>query len=107
MAEPAAGVAPGRRALDEPVAPVPKRWIATLGLATMGLFMASGTPLQLLLPRQVQDIAPHQKFLVIGLVHAFGAVAAIIATPLVGALSDRTTDARSLGRLREIGRAHV
>jgi MFS family permease len=104
MAEPATGLATAPRALDEPTIPVPKRWIAALGLATMGLFMAGLTPLQLLLPQQVQDIAPHQKFLVIGLVHALGAIAAIVATPLVGAMSDRTTDARPFGRLR--GRRH-
>jgi MFS family permease len=92
------------RALDEPTVPVPRRWVAQLGLGCMGLWMASLTPLQLLLPKQVQAVAPHEKFLVIGLVHACGAIAAIVATPLVGALSDRTTDARSLGRLR--GRRH-
>jgi MFS family permease len=91
-------------ALAEPTVPVRKRWIAQLGLACMGLWMASLTPLQILLPKQVQQIAPHDKFLVIGLVHALGAVAAIVATPLVGALSDRTTNSRALGRLR--GRRH-
>ncbi len=91
-------------ALAEPIVNVPKRWVAQLGVAGLGLWMASLTPLQLLLPKQVQAIAPNDKFLVIGLVHAIGAVAAIIATPLVGTLSDRTTDARSLGRLR--GRRH-
>ncbi len=91
-------------ALAEPSVPVRKRWVAQLGLACMGLWMASLTPLQILLPRQVQHVANGQRFLVIGLVHALGAVAAIVATPLVGALSDRTTSARSLGRLR--GRRH-
>ncbi|HYK34048.1 MAG TPA: MFS transporter [Streptosporangiaceae bacterium] len=104
MAEQATGVATTPGALAEPTIPVPKRWIAALALGTMGLFMAGGTPAQLLLPQQVQQIAPHQKFLVIGLVHALGAIAAIVATPLVGAMSDRTTDARSFGRLR--GRRH-
>ena len=92
------------RALAEPTVPVSKTWIARLGLATMALWMASLTPLQVLLPKQVQAIAPHDKFLVLGLVHALGAVAAIIATPLVGAMSDRTTDAWPLGPLR--GRRH-
>ena len=100
----AGGAAGGPRALGEPTIPVSKLWVTQLGLAATGLWMASGTPLQILLPEQVQNIAPHQKFLVIGLVHALGAVAAIVATPLVGALSDRTTDARSLWRLR--GRRH-
>ncbi|HWF83183.1 MAG TPA: hypothetical protein VN695_21615 [Streptosporangiaceae bacterium] len=45
MAEPTTGPATARRALDEPTIPVPKRWVAALGLATMGLFMAGLTPL--------------------------------------------------------------
>jgi MFS family permease len=92
------------RALAEPTVPVTVSWIARLGLATMALWMASLTPLQVLLPKQVQHIAPHDKFLVIGLVHALGAIAAIVATPLVGALSDRTTQVWPLGPLR--GRRH-
>jgi MFS family permease len=87
-------------ALAEPTVPVSKRWVAQLGLACMGLWMASLTPLQILLPNQVRAIAPHDRFLVLGLVHALGAVAAIVATPLIGALSDRTSDARALGKLR-------
>ncbi|HUJ05176.1 MAG TPA: MFS transporter [Streptosporangiaceae bacterium] len=104
-AEQAADAAPlTPRALAEPTEPVPKRWVTQLGFGCMGLWMASLTPLQILLPKQVQHIAPHDKFLVIGLVHAFGAIAAIVATPLIGAMSDRTTDARSL--LRMNGRRH-
>src|SRR5215467_12742680 len=104
MAEQATEAPQLPHALAEPTVPVRKRWVAQLGLACMGLWMASLTPSQLLLPQQVQNIAPHQKFLVIGLVHALGAIAAIVATPLVGAMSDRTTDARSFGRLS--GRRH-
>src|SRR5271166_6599241 len=66
--------------------------------------MASLTPLQILLPNQVGSVDYRQRFLVIGLVHALGAIAAIVATPLVGAMSDRTTDAWAVGRLR--GRRH-
>lgn len=105
MSNPAtAATPPVPLALAEPTVPVRKRWVAQLGLASMGLWMASLTPLQILLPRQVQNVAHGQRFLVIGLVHALGAIAAIIATPLIGALSDRTTQARSVGRLR--GRRH-
>ncbi len=92
------------RALAEPTSPVPKRWVFYLGLGFLGLWMASGTPLQIMLPKQVQDVAPHDKFLVLGVLHALGAIAAIVATPLIGAMSDRTTDARGLLRLR--GRRH-
>jgi MFS family permease len=105
MADPVTEAAPATPgALAEPTVLVRKRWVFQLGLACMGLWMASLTSLQILLPKQVQDIAPHQKFLVIGLVHALGAIAAIVATPLIGALSDRTTSARRLGRLH--GRRH-
>jgi MFS family permease len=105
MAEPATDATPQvSLALAEPTIPVSKSWVARLGVGCMGLYMASLTPLQILLPKQVQNIAPHQKFLVIGLVHALGAIAAIVATPLVGALSDRTSDQRRLGRLQ--GRRH-
>lgn len=104
MSDQATEQSPVPGALGEPTVPVSKLWITSLGLAAMGLWMASGTPLQILLPKQVQHIAPHDKFLVIGLVHAFGAVAAIVATPLVGAMSDRTTGARAFGKLR--GRRH-
>lgn len=92
------------RALAEPTVPVSVTWIGRLGLATMALWMASLTPLQVLLPKQVLAVAPHHKILVLGLVHALGAIAAILATPLVGAMSDRTTDAWPLGPLR--GRRH-
>jgi len=104
MAEQATEAPQLPHALAEPTVPVRKRWVAQLGLACMGLWMASLTPLQILLPKQVQNIAPHDKFLVIGLVHALGAIAAIVATPLVGALSDRTSDAGAVGKLR--GRRH-
>lgn len=100
MAEQATDTQQLGRALAEPTIPVRKRWVAQLGLACMGLWMASLTPLQILLPKQVQNIAPHDKFLVIGLVHALGAIAAIVATPLVGALSDRTTGPGSPGSWR-------
>ena len=67
MAEQATDTQQLGRALAEPTIPVRKRWVAQLGLACMGLWMASLTPLQILLPKQVQNIAPHDKFLVIGL----------------------------------------
>lgn len=90
--------------LAEPTAPVSRGWIAALGLASLGMWMAALTPIQILLPEQLQAISPHAKIFWLGLVTALGAAAAIIATPLVGTLSDRTTAARPVGRLR--GRRH-
>jgi MFS family permease len=91
-------------ALAEPTVHVRKGWITGLSLASLGMWMASLTPIQVLLPIQLQDINPKTKLLSLGLVSALGAVASVLATPLAGALSDRTTDAFGIGRLR--GRRH-
>ena len=92
------------RALAEPTEPVTRAWIGTLGLASLVMWMASITPLQVLIPEQLQNIDPHGKILALGLVSAFGAVSSLLATPVAGALSDRTTHAYSVGHLR--GRRH-
>jgi len=92
------------RALAEPTEPVTRSWIGTLGLASLVMWMASITPLQVLIPEQLQNIDPHGKILALGLVSAFGAVSSLLATPIAGALSDRTTHSYSVGRLR--GRRH-
>jgi len=92
------------RALAEPTDPVTKTWIGTLGLASLAMWMASITPLQVLLPNQLQNIDPKGKILALGLVSAFGAVSSLLATPIAGALSDRTTHAWSIGGLN--GRRH-
>ena len=88
------------RALAEPTEPVTKRWIGTLGLASLAMWMATLTPLQVLLPEQIQHIDPKGKILALGLVSAFGAVSSLLATPIAGAFSDRTTHAWRIGRLR-------
>src|SRR5258708_13136302 len=68
------------------------------------MWTASLTPLQVLIPDQLQHIDRHGKILALGLVSAFGAVASLLATPIAGALSDRTTHAYGLAHLR--GRRH-
>jgi MFS family permease len=92
------------RALAEPTAHVGGGWIAGLGLASLGMWMAAYTPLQVLLPNQLQDITPHHKIAALALVTGVGAVAAGLATPVAGALSDRTTHRYALGRMT--GRRH-
>jgi MFS family permease len=77
-------------ALAEPTARVSRPWIAGTTLANMGLWMASYTPVQILLANQAQKIALHDKFTVLSVVLALGAVATVLTTPIVGALSDRT-----------------
>jgi len=92
------------RALAEPTEPVTKTWIGTLGLASLVMWMASITPLQVLIPLQLQHIDRHGKILALGLVSAFGAVSSLLATPIAGVLSDRTTHAYAFRHLS--GRRH-
>ncbi len=91
-------------ALAEPTVHVRWGWITGLSLASLGMWMAGLTPVQILLPLQLQAADPHHKIAALGIVTGLGAVAAVIATPLAGALSDRTTHSRGIGRLR--GRRH-
>ena len=92
------------QALAEPTEPVTKGWIGSLGIASLVMWMATLTPLQVLIPEQLQHIDNKGKILALGLVSAFGAVASLLATPIAGAISDRTTHAYAFGRLR--GRRH-
>ena len=91
-------------ALAEPVERVRAGWISGLGLASLAMWMAAYTPLQVLLPEQLQRITPHHKIVALGVVSALGGLASLLATPVAGALSDRTTRALRLGRL--CGRRH-
>ena len=82
----------------DPVQRVSRRWIASVSLANLGLFMAYFGPLGVLLPNQVQAIAGPRKVLAFGLVTGLGALVAVVVNPLAGALSDRTVS--RLGRRR-------
>ncbi|WP_394939498.1 MFS transporter [Psychromicrobium sp. YIM B11713] len=71
------------------------RWVGSFALAWFGIWMAQLTPVQLLLPAQVEArlntsdwLANVQGF---GMISGLAAVCALIAYPLTGALSDRTT----------------
>lgn len=65
-------------------------WISGLMLANLGLFMAFLTPVQVLLAEQIDTIAPSGKELALSLATGSGALVAVLANPLAGALSDRT-----------------
>jgi MFS family permease len=80
------------KALAEPTVHVKWGWITGLSFASLGMWMAGLTPVQILLPLQLQGLTKH-KIAALGIVTGLGAVAAVIATPLAGALSDRTTGA--------------
>jgi MFS family permease len=89
---PTAAAGPGLpAALAEPAVAVRRTWIALLVLANLGMWMALLTPIQVLLPQQVETIDPGRKETMLGIVTGLGAVAAMIVNPLAGALSDRTT----------------
>ena len=95
---------PRPAALAEPTVPVRGRWVALLVLADLGVWMAFFTPIQVLLPQQIQAIDPAHKETMLGWVTGFGAAAAVVVNPLAGALSDRTS-LRLFGRT--VGRRHV
>jgi MFS family permease len=92
------------RALAEPTAGVRHGWIAGLGLASLGMWMAAYTPLQVLVPIQLQDITPRHKIVALAVVTGVSAIASGVATPLAGALSDNTTHRFAFGRMA--GRRH-
>lgn len=94
----------GSRALAEPSVHVGRGWISGLSLASLGMWMASLTPIQVLLPIQLQDIDSKHKIVALAIVSGLGAVASVLATPIAGALSDRTTYAYSFFGLN--GRRH-
>ncbi|MEW2377509.1 MFS transporter [Micromonospora sp. NPDC047812] len=91
-------------ALAEPTVPVRRGWIALIFAANLGVWMAFFTPIQVLLPQQLGRIAPADKETALAVVTGLGALAAVLANPLAGALSDRTC-LRLAGR--EFGRRHV
>src|SRR5262249_24450078 len=88
----------------EPSVHVKPRWIAGLGLASLGMWMATLTPAQVILPIQLQNIDPKNKITALAVVSAVGAVSSVLATPIAGALSDRTTHPYGFGGMR--GRRH-
>ncbi|MEV0430813.1 MFS transporter [Micromonospora sp. NPDC050495] len=91
-------------ALAEPTVPVRRSWIALIFAANLGVWMAFFTPIQVLLPQQIERIAPGDKEAMLAVVTGLGALAAVLANPLAGAFSDRT-----VLRLanRHFGRRHV
>jgi MFS family permease len=78
-------------ALAEPRTPVRAGWVALLFAANLGLWLAIYAPIQVLLPEQAQALAGADKTLVLSVVMGVGALVALVANPLIGMLSDRTT----------------
>jgi MFS family permease len=79
----------------EPTKRVPGRWIAAFATAWLGIWMAQLTPVQLLLPAQIdRQLHPEHwvdSVVAFGTISGIAGLCAIVAFPLTGALSDRTT----------------
>jgi MFS family permease len=86
----------------EPIRRVPAIWISLFAAAWLGIWMAQLTPIQLLLPSQVETQLASDNWLenvlAFGVISAIAGVCALVAYPLTGLLSDRTTS--RLGRRR-------
>jgi MFS family permease len=83
------------RPLDEPTLRVPGRWMAAFATAWLGIWMAQLAPVQLLLPLQVESMRATTDWVdsvvSFGVISGIAGVFALIAYPVAGALSDRTT----------------
>ncbi|MET7616859.1 MFS transporter [Streptomyces sp. NPDC005408] len=75
---------------SEPRVRVGSGWISGLVLANLGLYMAFLTPIQVLLAEQIDELSPSGKEVALGWATGVGALVAVVANPLAGALSDRT-----------------
>lgn len=80
--------------LAEPERLVGRRWISLFALAWLGIWLAQLTPIQLLLPTQV-DLQLHSEHWVdsvvaFGIVSGCAGLCAAVAYPVTGMLSDRT-----------------
>ena len=85
--------------LAEPTKRVGAGFIAILALTNLGIWTAFFTPIQFLLPLQVEAIVGDgNKESSLGIVVAIGALVSLVASPIAGALSDRTSS--RLGRRR-------
>ncbi|WP_329577533.1 MFS transporter [Kitasatospora sp. NBC_01250] len=92
---------PGRA--TEPAVPVPVvavaelrgrvggGWIGALSLANLAVFLGFFTPIQILLPLQLERLDAAHKADLLSWVTGVGALVAMLVNPLAGAVSDRTT----------------
>ena len=85
-------------ALSDPTVDVRRGYISVVVLANLGIMLAFFTPIQALLPRLAEQVDPLAKESALAWITGVGAFVAIVANPVAGALSDRTTS--RLGRRR-------
>lgn len=79
----------------EPRRRVSAGWITLFATAWLGIWMAQLTPIQLLLPQQVDQLFAARDWIsgvvAFGIISAVAGACALVVYPLTGALSDRTT----------------
>ena len=79
----------------EPTRAVTGGWIALFATAWLGIWMAQLTPVQLLLPVQIEAQLKAtywvDNVVAFGIISGIAGLCALVAYPLTGALSDRTT----------------
>ncbi|VXA94891.1 membrane hypothetical protein [Arthrobacter sp. 9AX] len=83
-------------ALAEPTRNVTPRWVAGLVLVNVGINAAFFGPINVFIGQQAISIDEPSKEAILSLATACGAAVSLVANPLFGALSDRTTS--RLGR---------
>jgi len=76
---------------QEPTRDVSPVWITGVVLVNLGINAAFFAPLQVLLGLQAAQLDPGQKEGILALVTGCGAAVSLVANPLFGAFSDRTT----------------
>src|SRR5690606_6315854 len=84
----------GPQPFAEPTKAVTGGWIALFATAWLGIWMAQLTPIQLLLPLQIDaQLKPEHwvdSVVAFGVISGIAGLCAVVAYPLTGALSDRT-----------------
>lgn len=73
------------------LAPVRLSWLLSVGLVNLGTYVAFFGPLAVLLPQQTEALVGDGKETALAIVTGIGAAISMVANPLFGALSDRTT----------------
>jgi MFS family permease len=91
MAELAELGSPGEKTAGDDSAPAPRGFAVRLTLGALGLHAAVMTPVVVTMALRIGEVDPAGKEKSLGLVLGIGAFLAMIANPLFGRLSDRTT----------------
>lgn len=81
----------GIEALAEPTRPVNARWVLGAVVVNVVINIAFFAPINILIGLQATEIDAGHKEAILSLVTGCGAAVALVANPVTGALSDRTT----------------